>query len=86
MYVNGTDNFLKYCKSHKLMNEMLDKFSWQVWVRELKEPQQKYSVDLEPKDKGWYIFQNMNSVFLLFVLFCTQFKEEGCMYNIQKLL
>ena len=55
MYVNGTDNFLKYCKSHKLMNEMLDKFSWQVWVRELKEPQQKYSVDLEPKDKGWSI-------------------------------
>ena len=73
MYVNGTDNFLKYCKSHKLMNEMLDKFSWQVWVRELKEPQQKYSVDLEPKDKGWYIF--LYFYFLFYYAIC--FEEEG---------
>jgi hypothetical protein len=47
MYVNGTDNVLKYTKTYKLMNGFFDKFSWKIWVRELKRPRDRLTVDTD---------------------------------------
>ena len=46
--MNGTDNFLKYAKTNQLVNGCHEKFSWKVWVRQMRDPlYKKLNLDAE---------------------------------------
>ena len=76
MYVNGTDNFLKYAKTNQLVNGCHEKFSWKVWVRQMRDPlYKKLNLDAE-------LMKQFKGKYCKFVFF--NFKKnlvEGGLYS-----
>ncbi len=76
MYVNGTDNFLKSAKTNQLVNGCHEKFSWKVWVRQMRDPlYKKLNLDAElmKQFKGKYCK-------FVFFNFKKNLGEGGCIH------